>query len=267
MNVVDVDELFDACRVLFGPQIKISMDFIRYLQPSGLKSAYRERALETHPDRAATLGLPEGDLKEQFKKVNLAYETLKPVVTLSGISITDRETSFRQSKGSSVKKRKPTPPDIRKTPATDSDRFYQGGLPPRELLIGQFLYYSGIISWQTLIRAVTWQRKKRGLIGEIAYEWGMLTTIDIREILNTRYIGERFGECALRKGHITQFELLALLGKQRMRHQPIGQFFVDQRIINPERLNRLLDRQKFHNMSVSGAFFDHVFHKGVFRGG
>ncbi|MEI6127562.1 MAG: J domain-containing protein, partial [Pseudomonadota bacterium] len=69
-------ELYNACRTIFGPEVSISIEFLNYLQPVGLKTAYRKRALETHPDRAKTLGFFARDLHEEFKNVRLAYEKL-----------------------------------------------------------------------------------------------------------------------------------------------------------------------------------------------
>ncbi len=53
-----------------------SIDFLNYLQTGDLKTAYRKRALETHPDRALALGVHEGIMNEKFKEVKVAYEML-----------------------------------------------------------------------------------------------------------------------------------------------------------------------------------------------
>jgi hypothetical protein len=44
-------ELYHACRILFGTELQCSPEFLDYLQISGVKSAFRRRAMETHPDR------------------------------------------------------------------------------------------------------------------------------------------------------------------------------------------------------------------------
>jgi len=48
-DVLTTTRLFSACRVLFGPQVEITLEFLNYLQESGVKDAYRRRARETHP--------------------------------------------------------------------------------------------------------------------------------------------------------------------------------------------------------------------------
>ena len=69
-------QLYDACHVLFGSDIDVSVDFLQYLEIPGLKAVYRRKALETHPDRAIALALPPVTLEEQFKKINSAYHEL-----------------------------------------------------------------------------------------------------------------------------------------------------------------------------------------------
>ena len=100
----------------------------------------------------------------------------------------------------------------RKSP---SDRFYSGNVPKRELLIGQFLYYSGLISWKTLFDAVCWQRKQRPAIGKIALDWGILSPDNIKRILTERNYKEQFGDYALRNGLISHFKHLAIVGRQK----------------------------------------------------
>jgi hypothetical protein len=73
---VCASDLYKACHVLFGSEIDVSADFLRYLQMPGLKAVYRQKALETHPDRAIALERSTGDLEEQFKAVNAAYQEL-----------------------------------------------------------------------------------------------------------------------------------------------------------------------------------------------
>ena len=118
-------------------------------------------------------------------------------------------------------------------------------------MIGRFLYYSSIISWRTLIQAILWQWRQRPLIGHIALEWGMLSAHDIRMILKGRNISERFGEFAVRKGYLTSFELMALLGKQRKSHYLIGEYFVKQGIFLGQDIDIMVERQRIHNRSVS----------------
>lgn len=242
-------ELFDACTVLFGPGITISVDFLKYLRPSGVKAAYRKRARETHPDMSQSLGMDETLLNERFKAVTLAYELLNTVVKENGAVLTG--TMKSDIWPSARPKPKPSP----KKPPTGgysekkgfSDHFYDGFIPRRELRIGQYLYYSGIITWSMLIDSILWQRRNRPLIGQIARDWKILTGEDIHKILMARKTGEKFGECAIRECFITPFNLLALLGKQRKLQQRIGEYFVRQDILCSQEIETMVEKLKIHN--------------------
>lgn len=66
-----------ACRVIFGDEVHISSDFVDYLQPSGLRDAYKRAAIQNHPDRAAQSDISEVVLAQRFKRVCESYELLK----------------------------------------------------------------------------------------------------------------------------------------------------------------------------------------------
>jgi hypothetical protein len=117
-------------------------------------------------------------------------------------------------------------------------------------MIGQFLYYSGLISWRTLIDAICWQRHQRPLFGQLAVVWGLISSQDILSILTVRTFNEKFGECALRVGYISSFEQFALVGKQRQLQRPFGEYFVESGILSSEDLMSLAQKQQLHNMTT-----------------
>ncbi|MGR3304184.1 MAG: J domain-containing protein [Candidatus Scalindua sp.] len=257
--------LINDCYLLFGSEIFNYVDFLKDLSPSELKTAYRKKAFETHPDRARSLGKSEYTMDERFKKVITAYERLNSVVQGGEIYIlrdvvpkkenatrTNPRTQTRQESTSgfsytgNVKKTKRE--HMMKKRA--SDRFYNGNVPKRELLIGQFLYYSGLISWKTLFDAVYWQRKRRPIIGKIALDWGILSSDDIRRILTERNYKEQFGEYALRKGFITHFEHIAIIGRQKKLQPPIGEYFIQQGLLANTVLKKMVEGLKNHNSKV-----------------
>ena len=69
-------DLHNACQVLFGADIAVSRGFLDYLQLSGLKSAYRKKALETHPDSLNNESLLNGKNCDLFMAVQQAYERI-----------------------------------------------------------------------------------------------------------------------------------------------------------------------------------------------
>jgi hypothetical protein len=234
---VSLDKDFlEACRVLFGTDMEFSLDFLKGIQPSSLKSAYREKALQTHPDRAMALGSDRMAMSERFMEVSQAYEKLKSL--LNGHDKTIKPKHRPQAAKRAVQRSRET---------ILSDHFYQGGLPKRTLLFGQFLYYSSLISWRQLIGAVTWQRLHRPLIGQIALDSGMLSSHEIAKTLLERHFKEKFGECAIRKGYLIPLRLMILLGKQRRFQTPIGRYFIENGIFHSGALERLVEQQRIHN--------------------
>ncbi len=241
-------ELFHACKTIFGPETRVSMEFLRYIRPIGLKAAYRKRAFETHPDRAKTLGLYPEQLSREFREVRKAYEVLLDFLQHNRHTIVSNPAGNRYRPKRTASR--PSPSGYRKNQSA-SDHFYTGGIPRRHLLFGQYLYYSGAISWMTLIEAISWQRKHRPRIGQIAQQWGLLSSEDIVRVLRSKTVGEKFGECALRMGYITGFEHIALIGKQRRMQRKIGEFFLEKGVIPSATLARMLSSHKAHN---TGAF-------------
>jgi len=247
MQTVTTAELFDACGVLFGPRTVFSPDFLKYIQPSGLKAAYRKKALETHPDRAEAIGTDRSELNDHFIRVNLAYEKLCSVINNPGAAIPKRESVIRKNRKTTFSKQRP---DKR-----NSDHFFSGKIPGRKLLIGQFLYYSGAISWNAFIDSIIWQRRQRPLLGQTAFEWGMLSSKDIHKILMSRSHREKFGECAIRMGYLTPYKLMALLGKQRLVQPSIGEYFVINGNLTIRQMEEMVRKQREHNrMNFSGRF-------------
>ncbi|WP_156360854.1 J domain-containing protein [Dethiosulfatarculus sandiegensis] len=234
-------EINDACGILFGPEVEVSVDFLNYLQPSGLKAAYRKRALESHPDRARVLGVSEDRMVEQFKQVLWAYEKLCSVVMGDEV-FRENIKSEHHTAGSRNGSARPT--------YGDQPHYYQGPIPGRRLRIAEFLYYSGNIPWHLFIKAITWQRMQRPTIGRLALEVGVLSEFEVQRILKNRRIGEKFGECAIRLGYLTQFRLSALLGRQAMLQPRIGSYFVENGILAKSFLHNMLFKLKMHNQKV-----------------
>jgi hypothetical protein len=243
MTGLTMTEASRACGILFGPQVTPSQEFFRYLQPSGLKSAYRKKALETHPDRAGAIGEDAAKMTELFLEATYAYHRLLPIITGGGAIPSDEKGD--------INKRREQGPAQKDRHEEASDHFYTGIIPRRNLLIGQFLYYTGVISWKTLIDAVVWQRKQRPMIGQIALKWRKLSEQEIQMILVARRLGEKFGECASRAGYLTRFEVMALLGSQSRLQCPIGEYFLKQNLLRNQDLEHMVKRQQIHNRRIA----------------
>jgi DnaJ domain len=228
------NDLMYACKILFAHETGFDFDFIKALNPSGLKLAYRKKALETHPDRSKALGRTEEEMNSLFKEVSSAYEILAPFVAGKKIP---------------YKLPKQSPPSPKPRPKKHSfrDRYYHGKIPERKLKIGQFLYYSGRISWKVLIRAIVWQKQHRPLFGQIAMGWNILSSVDIDTILKKKAYNEKFGEYALRNDYFTPFQHMAIMGRQRKLQPLICKYFIINGILTAKEVDASVMDASDHN--------------------
>jgi len=132
-----------------------------------------------------------------------------------------------------------------------SDHYFEQQIPTRQLPFGQFLYYSGAISWKQLIDALVWQRQQRPMIGQLARKWGILTEQQVQAVLERRRASGRyevkFADFAEELGFLTAKDKMALCGRMKMLQKPIGQYFVDQGIFSRDQLTDLLSAHRRHN--------------------
>lgn len=240
--MVAYTKLVNACAVLFGRQLQISPAFLAYLQPEGVKTAYRQRLFETHPDRAQILKRSPDVLHRDVQAVREAYDLLIAAVE-AGINPVTSQSAPAAAPSRPATKQKPSPAQ----PSSCESFFYGGRLPRRPLLFGKFLYYSGHVSYPQLIKALTAQRKERPRLGEIADRWNLLTLADIRNVLQARTLGEKFGDCAIRLGYLNAFEVRTLLHRQCMLQRPLGEHFVDISALSTTDLAQMLHAQTSHN--------------------
>lgn len=246
-NILYHQDILNAYNVIFGPVVGVSIDTIMGIRPLVLKTAYRKKALETHPDRYIITGKMKKEMNEEFIELNLAYETLQTALKNFSPAVKNNSDSINKEQ----KKKSSNTGNI-KNPA---DHFYRGLLPQRKLLIGQFLYYSGVVSWKTLIDALARQKMQRPPVGQIALKWGILSKKEIHAILKQRSIerkyDKRFVEYAYLKGYLTSFQRLALLGKQSSLQRPIGTFFVEKGVIMSKDMEIMVKKLHAHNLRAA----------------
>jgi hypothetical protein len=142
-----------------------------------------------------------------------------------------------------------------KTAGADSARgksaggplFYHGPLPRRPLRLAEFLYFTGRISWQSLISALVWQRAARPRFGELARELRSITAADLAKILASKLRHEQTGETARRLRLLSEAEVERILRLQRVRHKPIGRYFVEKESMERDELAGILRSLYRHN--------------------
>ena len=269
-DIIVEQELYRACRVLFGPELDISRDFLQYLQTSGVKSAYRRKALETHPDLASS----RSSISYQtFTSTREAYEKLIDylaareekgygLVNSSGRSI-HVERPDAPGKNSPRKKR-PVPggrvrqnslkPGLAGTPArVDIDDLYQGPLPLRSLLFGHYLFYSGRVNWRTIAHALLWQRVNRPRLGEIGRRFGWLNEDDVMRVIHGSELQQPFGASAISMGLLSESQLNLLVFQQKTLQKRFGQYFIINELFSPRILAGFLVEHIRHNREFAGS--------------
>jgi hypothetical protein len=249
-----LQQLLRSCAILFGPEVQLSRDFLYYLQLSGLKGAYRKRALETHPDRLFSRELlgRQGSF-DSFHSVRTAYEEL---------------FNFLQDRDRNALRKNPcraaAPPPFRAAAApvesapadTDiqssslysaTEHLYCGPLPGRRLLFGHFLYYSGLANWRTITRILTWQRNERPRIGELGRRYGMLQPEDVSLILRHKVPFQPFGQTAMRLGVLSEQQIRTLIFHQQRLQKKFGTILLEKNLVSQQELQQLLFEFAQHN--------------------
>lgn len=296
-SVAPEQELYKACQVIFGPDLNVSRHFLEYLQLSGVKTAYRRRAKETHPDllvKKGSFAMRRG--AQQFQTVQQAYENLKIYVAArekgyrflpshsrsaycraakpqaSASSVRQQRArqqarwqQWQQQKAEAVRRQAAMARAAARAEARQNrqqaahsqsrktNKLFTGTLPRRSLLFGHFLYYSGLIDWQTLVKALIWQRTNRPRVGEIGQRFGWLTVADIAAILQNKSARDMFGKAAVADGKLTRSQLRMILSFQKSQQQRIGEYFVRQGIINRRKLAELLYLFQTHNAKYNNC--------------
>ena len=282
-TVIAEEELYRSCRLIFGKDLKVSPDFLQYLQLSGIKKAYRKKALEFHPDRGFCQTLTmQHSMANQFIDVHQAYEKLLAYLEARDkgfeLDISFRSSSTQKDKNEVKRTNQNSTPSRnryyqkkvngfqhkknnsgqQKTsfhgPPLDPQSLYRGPLPNCQLLFGRYLYYSGLINLHTIGQALVWQRSQRPCFGEIGRRMGLMDEQDTFKILRQQKDRLLFGELALRLGILTQGQLQIILLHQKKLHKRIGQYFVTKNYWGTVMLKAHIAAHRNHNSRVQDLF-------------
>jgi len=238
-------ELLSACRVLFGPDVEVTMDFLWYLQPEGAKLAYRKRARESHPDAHPWARCEQRKhLQEEFYHLSNAYQTLQSYLA----------SRKKAQPGRSADQPNPVQRSNPRTQCTQQqlrELYYQGPVPWIELKLGRYLYFRGLVSYQAVLQALNWQRMQRPTIGALARRWGWLSDTAVHRILQTEQVSGRFGQRARRLGLLSHEQVQTLLTAQQRAQKRIGEFFVVQGLLQEMQLAILDCEHLLHNRAVA----------------
>jgi len=282
VKVVAEEELYRSCHLIFGKDLKVSRDFLKYLQLSGIKKAYRQKALELHPDLSCSQSRIEQQARTaQFVNVQQAYEHLLAYLIErdrgARVQSGSRRYTGRQKNGSTPSSSKQPysvrPRESGKAPQQDTqsaygyrfqsakdkakqsslnmpldpETLYKGAMPKCPLLFGRYLYYSGIINLQIIGKALVWQRSQRPRLGEIGCRLGWLSRSDALRVLTQRKDNQLFGESAMSLGLLTTEQVQHMMDQQKKLHKRFGQYFVEKNYWNPATLKEFIVMHKEHN--------------------
>ncbi len=250
MTTITETDIVHACRTIFGKDINISRDFLYYMQPSGVKSAYRQRAKENHPDMFSNDAVHVQQKQTAlFRDILHAYDTINLFFKQRERGWWRRDSLAKQT---APKPEYKNPKPAKESPAArkDKDPYYSGMIPYRTLQIGQYLYFRGKISFGSMINALVWQRKQRPSIGDIALRWGWLDAEGLTRIIKVCDRPRLFGEKAVELGLLTIFQVNTILLYQRSQQMRLGDYFVQQNIVSTDEMDRLVQNLTEHNAAV-----------------
>jgi hypothetical protein len=241
------DELLDACRLLFG--VGLDASFLDHVQESGLKAAWRLKALQTHPDRTLDRAAKSAS-SERFIEARRAYGLLHAYLGRRGVRV-DATPGRAAGPGTHWAWPRPSPrPRPRSSAQRPGEQRPCAAIPRRRLRLGEFLYHSRMITFPALIETLVYQRRQRERFCEILVRWHYLSPAQVQALLQHRQPLERIGEAALRLRLLSPAQVRLVLTFQRMRQEPLGKLFVRRGLLTnlllEEQLTRLLD----HNASL-----------------
>ena len=251
-------QLFDACRVLF-PNAPIQQMFLEQLQQQSLKSAFRALAKEYHPD--VHCGLHDGARHaDSFRRVTAAYEMLSRFIReRDRVYVLPFPSQAASHPAASTHQRPPGQaargyrhrPHYGKSVRNPHEHYYSGPIPTIPLKIGLYLYYRSAVSYQSVVRAIMWQRDMRPPFGELASAWGWLDPYYISVIRSATDIPGTFGERAIKMGLLNENQVKFILTHQRTMQAPLGRYFVSHGLLSRYELENYLRDHSRHNWEVA----------------
>ncbi|MHB8835669.1 MAG: J domain-containing protein [Candidatus Methylomirabilia bacterium] len=231
-----------ACRLLFGARLDPA--FLEHVQESGLRAAWRRKALQTHPDRTTDVPTKVRN-NERFIEARRAYGLLREYL--------GSRDPVGHAPGPGAHRHGQRPPQRpraqRPSPHRPGDRRPVAGVPRRRLRLGEFLYHSRVITFSDLIETLVFQRRQRERFCEIVLRWRCLSEVQVQTLLARRRPLERIGEAAQRLRLLSALQVRLVLTYQRRRQEPLGKLFVRRGLLTGRHLEEQLSRLSDHNSS------------------
>jgi hypothetical protein len=230
------------------------------MSAADLKRLFRRAALATHPDLAAEAVDREAD---RFLQAMRAYELLWAHLQTRPAREAAPRADARPAAAPGPGARPARPPAgpaagpasrpaaASAAPPREGPFYHRGPIPARRLRTAEFLFYSGVISWQTMIDAVVWQRRQRPRFGELAQQFRAATRDEIAWVLGEKGSREPTGVTAVRLSVLSDDEVGRILRYQRAIQAPIGRFFLERNHLSRPELVELVRELFRHNLRAA----------------
>jgi hypothetical protein len=238
-------EIEGAFSMLFDNSSIDSIGKINKLTPLDIKKAYRKKVKIFHPDRAKITNMDEKKLSDIFKKLTNAYNIL---------------LNFKKLKTNLIYKNFAKKENFYGDFKPSKDFLYTGLIPDRRLRFAEYLFYSKVISWQTLIKAIINQYQLRPRLGKICIDLNYISDFELNNIIKENKYVEKFGETALKMSYLTKEELQHAIEVQKKYNRPIGKYFVEVKILTEAELLEYFLKFKKHNLKFKNNFINNSRH-------
>jgi len=189
----------------------------RDLDSPRLKRAFRRMALLAHPDTRRRAGRPEryASLLERPPRREKAAHARAPAARAAGAW------------------------------------YWSGKVPRRPLRLAEFPFYSGVISWDVLIRVIVEQKGSRPVLGQLARNLGLIDSSTLDGVLAERKQGEKLGEALIRLGILDHRTVDRLAAEQRRLQRPMGWHLVRMGCLPRSEVADCLCRLWRHNLTAA----------------
>jgi hypothetical protein len=219
---------------------------LQEMSAADLKRLFRRAALATHPDLAVEAVDREAD---RFLRAMRAYELLWAHLQTRSAPRASPRADARPAAAPRPGARPAGPASA--APPPGGPFYHRGPIPARRLRTAEFLFYSGVIPWQTMIDAVVWQRRQRPRFGELAQQFRAATRDEIAWVLGEKGSREPTGVTAVRLSVLSDDEVDRILRYQRAIQAPIGRFFLERNHLSRPELVELVRELFRHNLRAA----------------
>lgn len=224
-----------ACQILFSTRVYLAKNLVTKLEPKDLAVAYREVMVNYTKNKFAADSGRNRYHTRDLAKLSRVYSMLSDYVTAR-----PGESRFTRMRVDSL---------LNPSARGRTGHFFAGPVPSRVMRFGDFLYYRGVVSRETLDSALVWQRSNRPLFGQIAVKYGMLSVHDFARVLVMMGRKKSFGETARDLRLLSEEQVAAILKIQSAYNCPLGKYFVENGMLDSNEIVRYLREMHCHNRS------------------